>query len=188
MSDYLTQLFLNQDVLGLFFILFFSLAGYLSMRFFYKKNYILLFAQYIILLLSLFTTIPQGMNINYVILPIIIVSGLITYLYSKTYSEGVAESNKILLSYTVFFVSMLFLESLAGITFFTMGLNPKQFPPTCSMGYLIIDGLLWCAWNYITIFFNFFNITSTITIINTILFIPFIIFLAKIILDLLRGR
>lgn len=59
--------------------------------------------------------------------------------------------------------------------------------PSCSLGFIVIDGLLQCAFGYVSLFFALFTISSEFFIIQTIFIIPFIIILVLVVADLLRG-
>ena len=59
--------------------------------------------------------------------------------------------------------------------------------PECSFGLIVIDGLLLCAFDFAELFFNLFVISSTFAVIQSVFIITFIIILALIVADLIRG-
>lgn len=91
----------------------------------------------------------------------------------------------IMIGYMVFYSTFLALQGLVGGTYISGIKNPSSI--TCDLGLVILDGLLKCAWNWLQYFFSFFNISTTIGILNTVLLIPFLVFLVMYIIGVLRG-
>jgi len=59
-------------------------------------------------------------------------------------------------------------------------------PPTCTMGFIIVDGLLRCAWSWLSFYYQIFDIGSYVVWIQTI-FIASIFVLGIILIRILRG-
>jgi len=91
----------------------------------------------------------------------------------------------IMMGYMVFFCTFLALQGMVGGTYLTGLKNPSSI--SCDLGLVIIDGLLRCAWQWLQYFFSFFNLSTSIGILNTILLIPFLVFLIMYIIGVLRG-
>lgn len=92
----------------------------------------------------------------------------------------------VLIGYTIFFVIFQFLILGIATDAFSSQVGNLTLP-TCSLGLIVIDGLLQCAFDYISLFFTLFTVSTTILIVELIVIVPFIIALALIIADLLRG-
>lgn len=92
----------------------------------------------------------------------------------------------VILGYTIFFIILnLLIVGLYGSLInspFTL-----VAPPVCTLGFIVIDGLANCFFNYLGFFFNLFTINSTIAIVETIFVIPFVLMLAVIVLEWIRG-
>jgi|SRR3972149_6160719 len=99
--------------------------------------------------------------------------------------QGITKYN-VLIGYTIFFaLFQVLIIGFAGDVFSSE--IEALTTPTCSLGFIVIDGILQCAFDYISLFFNLFTIDTTIVIVELIFVIPFIISLALIVSDLLRG-
>lgn len=190
-ADYLTAFLSNQNVLSLIIALVINL-GWLGTIIIIGKGKksipVKLFLLNFFIWLGLF--INAGMtDILYAMIYIITVAGLITYIYAKQFAEGQATYQKIFISYMVFFASVTFFEGLALATSPVISADiPAVTDIKCDLGLIVIDGLLRCGWGYLSLFFSFFTFSSSIGIINTILVVPFIIFVVLFILDWVRGR
>ncbi len=92
----------------------------------------------------------------------------------------------VLLGYGLFFITSQFL-------LFGLGSLVVNSPfttlvaPTCTFGLFIIDGLVLCAFSFISLFFSLFAVSSTIFVIEAFFVIPFLILLVLIVADVLRG-
>jgi hypothetical protein len=92
----------------------------------------------------------------------------------------------IFLGYTIFLVTYFTISTGIGVTFLT-GKMPYPAKPRCTFGLLLIDGLVDCAWQYLQPFFALFDLTSSIGIFNAIILVPYFLFLAYLIVEIIRG-
>jgi len=100
--------------------------------------------------------------------------------------KGNVTKYSFLFGYTVFFIVLQIL--LNGIASEVVNSPFAELePPECSLGFIVIDGLLLCAFDYVSLFFSLFAISSSFFIIQAVFIIPFIVMLVLIIADLLRG-
>lgn len=100
--------------------------------------------------------------------------------------KGIITKYNVIIWYTIFFLASQIL--LVG---FAVEVLTTQFEtlsiPSCSLGLFILDGLLTCAFDFITLFFNLFTLSSDFLILEVLFIIPFLIALSLIVADLLRG-
>jgi hypothetical protein len=59
--------------------------------------------------------------------------------------------------------------------------------PSCSPGIIIIDGLLSCAWNYLSIFLGLMSVSSEFAIFNSVILFVLIAGVGWAVVSLLRG-
>lgn len=65
---------------------------------------------------------------------------------------------------------------------------PQKFsPPSCSPGFIIIDGMIGCAWNYFALFLALFSVSSEFAILNSFVLVIYGFGTAWAIASLLRG-
>jgi hypothetical protein len=193
--DYLTAFFSNQNVLSIITILIINIS-WVAMLFAKKKQIpTKLFLLMNFIWLGIF--INAGMlDTSFAMVYIIIVSGLITYLYQKEFATGVGGYQKLILTYVIFLSSVVLFEGLGIATSET--LNASLNAPTfaCSISSVDFLGislpniftLFSCAWSGINIFISFFSFTSSIGIINTFIIVPFLLMLILYLIDWIRGR
>lgn len=99
--------------------------------------------------------------------------------------QGISKYN-VILGYSIFFIIFqLLVIGYAGQVFSSEISSITQ--PTCDAGFIILDGLLTCAFNYIMLIVSLFTISTTILVIELVFVIPFIIGIVMVIADLLRG-
>lgn len=92
----------------------------------------------------------------------------------------------ILLGYTIFLMVFLGIETGLGVNF--LGGNvPIPRKPVCNLGFVIIDGLFDCAWQYLQPLFIFFDYTTSIGLFNLAILIPYLVFMTYLIITTSRG-
>jgi hypothetical protein len=91
----------------------------------------------------------------------------------------------ILIGYTVFILLYFGISSMVGVSYMS-GSIPSTRKPYCTMGFVIIDGLFDCAWQYLQPLFILFDISSSIGIISWVITIPYLLFLTLIVIELLK--
>jgi hypothetical protein len=92
----------------------------------------------------------------------------------------------ILIGYTIFVMCYFTLSAWVGVAYLS-GSMPIPRKPYCTLGFIIIDGLFDCAWQYLQPLLIMFNLASSIGIFNTVIIIPYLLFLTYIIIELARG-
>lgn len=94
-----------------------------------------------------------------------------------------------ILAFTTFFIVLAFLSvSLASSNVQWVKNSPASFSaPTCGTGIIILDGLLGCAWNYLTAFFTLFTISTEFALFNSVILVGLFFAMGWAILSLLRG-
>jgi hypothetical protein len=93
------------------------------------------------------------------------------------------------LGVVVFFSFMVVLSvSYAGTSQSLLQNSPTSFTvPSCSLGIIVIDGLLTCAWNYLTTFFALMSVSSDFALFNGVIIFALITSLGWAILSIVRG-
>ena len=185
MADIFTDFVANTDVMALMIALIFN-AGALAMIAFKKRKMPVRFFA-----LSVFFTI--GLFVNQSLLSTIYIfaycafaSVLMTVLYRKTFlSESSADKENIMMSYIVFFAILLFTQSLVGSEILRGALDLK--PPVISTGLTFIDKFLIFAYNSFATLYALFSFSTTLGILNSVLLIPFVIFLITYLITKSRG-
>jgi hypothetical protein len=69
---------------------------------------------------------------------------------------------------------------------YLVGTIPIPQKPRCSLGFIIIDGLFDCAWQYLQPLFVVFNLSSSIGLINFAIVIPYMLFILILILEFIK--
>lgn len=98
----------------------------------------------------------------------------------------IATKYQILLGYTIFIMAYFSISVGIGVSYLS-GNMPIPRKPYCTLGFIIIDGLFDCAWQYLQPLFILFNLTSSIGIFNTVIIIPYLVFLTYLIITTMRG-
>jgi hypothetical protein len=107
-------------------------------------------------------------------------------LQNTPHLKGFVSKYGFLLGYSVFFIFLQIITFGLGEAAVTSPFGIFEVP-VCTFGLILIDGFLLCAFQFISLFFNLFFISSSFAIVQTVFIVPFIIVLALIIADLLRG-
>jgi len=94
-----------------------------------------------------------------------------------------------ILSIVLFFTTLTFVSvSMASANSGWLRYAPTSFTqPSCSLGIIVIDGLLTCAWNYLSAFLALMSISSEFAIFNGIILMGLIFSLGWAVVALLRG-
>jgi hypothetical protein len=93
---------------------------------------------------------------------------------------------QILLGYSIFLMAFFSIQVGVGYELLT-GSMPIVRKPVCTSGFILIDGLFDCAWQYLQPLLVLFDVNSSLGIFNAVILIPFFIFLAYLIIATLRG-
>jgi hypothetical protein len=104
-------------------------------------------------------------------------------------NKGQASNLPFILGVVVFFSFMVVLSvSYAGTSQSLLQNSPTSFTvPSCSLGIIVIDGLLTCAWNYLTTFFALMSVSSDFALFNGVIIFALITSLGWAILSIVRG-
>jgi len=94
-----------------------------------------------------------------------------------------------ILGAVVFFSFMVMMSvSYAGTTQQLVNGVPTSFSvPSCSLGIIVIDGLLTCAWNYLSTFFALMSVSTEFALFNGVILFALITSFGWAIVSLLRG-
>jgi len=190
MADFLTTLLSNDDVLSIIIALVINLGWlYYSI---YGRRHTKSSIPTKLFLLNLFIWLGLFINAGmmspiYAMIFIIIVSGLITYLYINQFAHGAVGSQKIMLSYIVFFVAMSFFQGLILITADTAVVNIPKFEGIVCEAGVLGTGYIQCAGAYLGQFLELLKTNRELATIYTILLVPFIFFIAQYLFNWLRG-
>lgn len=125
--------------------------------------------------------------IEFALVYIIIASGSIAFLYRKQFSMGATGYQGIMLTYMVFFASVIGFQVLAELTSETFRSQLPIAAPPENCGANLVT-FVFCGFNILQGLFVIFSFSSSIGIINTILFVPFGIFGMMYLADWVRGR
>lgn len=109
--------------------------------------------------------------------------------YLKIENKGQVTNLPFILGAVVFFSFMVVMSvSYAGTQQFMLHNAPTSFSvPTCSLGLIFIDGLLECAYNYLSTFFALMSVSSDFALFNGVILFALITSLGWAILSILRG-
>lgn len=104
-------------------------------------------------------------------------------------NKGQASNLPFILGAVVFFSFMVVLSvSYAGTSQALLTNSPTSFSvPSCSLGFIVIDGLLTCAWNYLSTFLALMSVSSDFALFNGVILFALITSLGWAILSILRG-
>jgi hypothetical protein len=109
--------------------------------------------------------------------------------YLKIGNKGQVTNLPFILSAVVFFSFMVVMSiSYAGSSNIIVKGVPTSFAvPSCSLGLIVIDGLLTCAWNYLSTFFALMSISTDFALFNGVILFALIASLGWALVSLLRG-
>jgi len=109
--------------------------------------------------------------------------------YFKIGNKGQVTNLPFILGVVVFFSFMVFMSvSYAGTQQIFLNNVPTSFSvPSCSLGIIVIDGLLTCAWNYLSTFFALMSVSSEFALFNGVIIFALITSLGWAILSIVRG-
>jgi len=109
--------------------------------------------------------------------------------YLKLGNKGQVTNLPFILGVVVFFSVMVVMSvSYAGSTQVILKNAPTSFAvPSCSLGIIVIDGLLTCAWNYLSTFFALMSVSSEFALFNGVIIFALITALGWAILSIVRG-
>jgi len=109
--------------------------------------------------------------------------------YLSLGKKGQVTNLPFILGAIVFFSFMVVLSvSYAGTSQGFLKNAPTSFSvPSCSLGIIVIDGLLTCAWNYLSTFLALMSISSDFAIFNGVILFALITSIGWAILSILRG-
>lgn len=107
----------------------------------------------------------------------------------KLGNKGQVTNLPFILGTVVFFSVLVVLSvSYAGTTQMLVKGVPTSFSvPSCSLGIIIIDGLLTCAWDYLSTFFALMSVSTEFALFNGVVMLALITSLGWAIVSLLRG-
>jgi hypothetical protein len=107
----------------------------------------------------------------------------------KLDNRGQVTNLPFILGIVVFFSFMVVLSvSYASTTQTLLRNAPTSFSvPSCSLGIIVIDGLLTCAWNYMVTFLALMSVSSEFALFNGVIIFALITSLGWAILSILRG-
>lgn len=109
--------------------------------------------------------------------------------YLSLGNKGQATNLPFILGAVVFFSFMVVLSvSYAGTSQTLLNNSPTAFTvPSCSLGIIVIDGLLTCAWNYMSTFFALMSVSTEFALFNSLILFALIASVGWALVSLLRG-
>jgi hypothetical protein len=107
----------------------------------------------------------------------------------KIGNKGQVTNLPFILGVVVFFSFMVVLSvSYAGTQQGILKNAPTAIAvPSCSLGVIVIDGLLTCVWNYMTTFLALMSVSSDFALFNGVILFALIASVGWAILSVLRG-
>lgn len=109
--------------------------------------------------------------------------------YFKIGNKGQVTNLPFILGAIVFFSFMVVMSvSYAGTQQTLIKNMPTSFTvPSCSLGFIVIDGLLTCAWNYMATFFALMSVSAEFALFNSLILFTLIASVGWALVSLLRG-